>query len=74
MKIILKALGVLKSEIMNVPEETGYQFRLALQQSAQVFHEGPSREGFPTVCVFEWTGEYTFKDVRVYYLIDIQKL
>lgn len=71
---------------MDVPEETGWQFKMALSKPLQI---GSLRDGVPelrpldTICVFEWTGyfdsegtrtkEGTRESVRIYELRDIEK-
>lgn len=61
MKIVLRAFGDKLSGVMEVPEETGQRFRLAMTQPVQVFNSG--RDQYPlmdspleTLCEFEWTG------------------
>ena len=84
MKIILEALGKLKSEVMDVPEETGSKFRMALTQPITVvITKGLESAKFPqinTICEFEWTGTYVYYNdqcltdkARLYLLRNITK-
>lgn len=83
MKIILEAFGRLRSEPMDVPEDTGHTFKLALTQlpTAIVGYEGGAIGEIPflsTMCEFEYTGKsYAMGRPedwpRIYVLKDIYK-
>lgn len=59
MKIILEAFGKLKSDVIDVPETCGFEFKMALYESAQV---GDIMNGVPTLsplitlATFQYTG------------------
>lgn len=87
MKIRLEFLEKAYSEIMDVPEETGYTFRMVLKKPVQIANrETGILSGRPlnTVCIFEWCGYFDgdgFKtregdreSVRIYELRDIEKI
>ncbi len=63
MKIVLRAFGNKLSGVMEIPEDTGPRFRLAMTQPIQVFKDGYKKDGYPmmstplnTIANFEWTG------------------
>lgn len=83
MKIVLRALGTLESQPMDVPENTGSRWKMVLRQPLtkiidyggnEVRESGP----FQTMCEFEWTGKnYLYGggiSARIYELVDIHKL
>ena len=86
MKIVLQAFGNKLSGMMEVPEETGSRFKLAMMQPIQ-FTTATLEENrhkmmsspITTICEFEWTGgTYSQKDhawdgAREYQLISIDK-
>ncbi len=87
MKIILTAFGNMKSNLMDVPENTSARWDMVLMQPLQAFtgYNGEKlgeKKPFETRCTFEWTGKmYTWDDemgrmqsARQYVLTDIQKL
>ena len=70
---------------MEIPEDTGTRFRLAMTQPIQVFNRG-GMDDIPmmnaplnTVCNFEWTGKiysqtgHEYDGARVYQLVSIDK-
>jgi hypothetical protein len=76
MKIILKAFGKLKSEPIDVPENTTSNFDLVLTQPIQCFSTRQG-EDIPLMdkdlikrCRFEWVGKYE-NDCRIYQLTEI---
>lgn len=84
MKIVLRAFGGKLSGVMEVPEETGVRFKLAMTQPIQ-FSKFDSKE-YPmmdvpinTICEFEWTGalysqtSHDWDGAREYQLISINK-
>jgi hypothetical protein len=85
MKIVLRAFGGKLSGVMEVPEETGPRFRLALIQPIQAFtadstHKYPLMSGpLETICEFEYTGMtfsqkgHNWDGAREYQLTDISK-
>lgn len=83
MKIVLEAFGKLRSEPMDVPENTSPVFRLVLNQPIQV-KTGYSGDkigewgSINTMCEFEWTGKlYSYsggESARIYVLRDIGKI
>lgn len=84
MKIVLHAFGHKLSGVMEVPEETGQRFRLAMTQPVTFkkidYKEYPMSSGpMETICEFEWTGgTYSQKDhdwdnARIYELVNIDK-
>lgn len=85
MKIILEAFGrKLVSHPMDVPEDTGPVFRMALTQPVQVkvgYSGDKVGEWGPiaTMCEFEWTGETYdlptgLRGIRRYVLRDISRI
>ena len=87
MKIVLHAFNKKLSGVMEVPEETGHRFRLALMQPIQFKSTGIGKDNkhpmmdspINTICEFEWDGgTYAGKDhewdgARVYQLVNIEK-
>ncbi len=86
MKIVLRAFGNKLSGVMEVPEETGYRFKLAMTQPIQVKTVSFEKDGMPmmdspinTICEFEWTGGtfmqkgHDWDGAREYQLIYIDK-
>lgn len=62
MKIVLRAFDGKLSGVMEIPEDTGPIFRLAMTQPVQM-KKMDSRNSWPlmtgpleTICTFEWTG------------------
>lgn len=83
MKIVLKAFDKLQSEPMDVPEETGLIFRLALSQSPKAItgfsgEKVGEIEQIDTMAEFERSGKsYAFNDgtfAKIYILRDITKI
>ena len=85
MKIVLRAFGNKLSGVMEIPEDTGYRFRLAMTQPIQVFAASRT-ETHPlmatpisTICEFEWTGQtfsqkgHEYDEAREYQLVEIHK-
>ena len=61
MKIVLRAFGTKLSGVMEVPEDTGMRFRLAMTQPIQVYNSGYSEHTLmdaplDKIATFEWTG------------------
>jgi hypothetical protein len=62
MKIVLRAFENKLSGVMEIPEDTGPRFRLAMTQPIQVYkadykHEYPMMSaGLNKIANFEWTG------------------
>lgn len=87
MKIILHAFGKKLSGVMEIPEETGPRFRLALTQPIQVKTMWGGESVHPmmnspidTICEFEWTGgtyaggeDHPWSGAREYQLVSIDK-
>lgn len=87
MKIVLHAFGQKLSGVMEVPEETGNKFRLAMSQPIVVANFGYSKKDefnltnqpIKTVCTFEWTGGtyvqegHEYDGCREYQLVEIEK-
>lgn len=81
MKIILKAFGYLESKVMEVPENTTPEFRLALNQPLQVMSDYKGDKlgeikPILTMAEFIWNGNTVAVDgflVREYVLKDIYK-
>lgn len=81
MKIMLEAFNKLRSHPMDVPEDTGRIFRMALTQplTAIVDMSGQEAGAIPplhTVCEFEYTGKtYSIENnyFKIYALSDIYK-
>ena len=85
MKIVLQAFGNKLSGVMEVPEDTGRNFRLAMTQPIQAFKVSHSEQydlmksPIETICEFEWTGGiyhqegHPYHNAREYQLIDIIK-
>lgn len=83
MKIVLRAFGNKLSGVMEVPEETGLRFKLAMTQPIQAFSAGYGKEHplmsgpIEKICYFEWTGKsfsqkgHEWDGAREYQLIDI---
>lgn len=82
MKIILEAFGKLKSDPMDVPEDTGLIFKLVLTQPITAISnyygdDIGSIKKFNTICEFEYVGKsYAYKEfnARIYVLRDIVKI
>lgn len=87
MKIVLKAFQNKLSGVMEVPEETGTRFKLAMTQPIQYKHTIFDSGGEPimkapilTICEFEWTGGiysqegHEYDGAREYTLISIDKI
>ncbi len=83
MKIVLRAFRNKLSGVMEVPEETGTRFKLAMTQPIQVFTESFNTK-YPlmdkpldTICEFEWTGgtfsqkDHEWNGAREYQLVRI---
>jgi len=84
MKIVLRAFGSKLSGVMEVPEETGNRFRLAMTQPISVktidFKDYPLIDKpIETICEWEWTGKifmqegHDWNNAREYQLISIDK-
>ena len=85
MKIVLRAFGNKLSGVMEVPEETGTRFKLAMTQPITATKFGRNEEGWllkspiETICEFEWTGGtfmqtgHEYDGAREYQLISIDK-
>lgn len=82
MKIILEAFGKMRSGTLDVPENTGATFKMALHQPLMAIlgYRGKNIGEIPplhTICEFEWTGKlYASGDnpwPRIYVLKDIVK-
>jgi len=85
MKIVLRAFGNKLSGVMEVPEETGNRFRLAMTQP--ISFKTIDRKDYPlmdrplyTICEWEWNGRYFIQtghewdNAREYQLISIENL
>jgi len=77
MKIKLKALGVLWSKEMDIPDNSTSRWKMVLTQPIQAIsgYSGDKIGEFgpiATVCEFEWIGMYE-GDAKVYVLRDIIK-
>ena len=84
MKIVLRAFGNKLSGVMEVPEETGLIFKLAMTQPVS-FKTIDQKEvplmGRPleTICIWEYTGKiflqkgHDWDNAREYQLVDIIK-
>lgn len=81
MKIIIKMFKEMSSGIVNVPEETGYEFRIHIPTPVRLPIE-PWKDGaippdsdmatqMMIECVFVYTGTCTPNGIRIYYLNDI---
>lgn len=80
MKIVLHAFGNKLKGVMEVPEDTGPRFRLAMTQPIQVFGAGYGDETpmmskpLNTIANFEWTGkvymqtDHEYDGARIYQL------
>jgi len=76
MQIRLYAFGgKMKSELMQVPENTTPTFEMVMENPHTCYHKHFSEDPcFRTRCVFEWNGETEADGVtRVYNLIEIRK-
>lgn len=85
MKIVLRAFGNKLSGGMEIPEDTGYRFRLAMTQPIQFFSESMTKDHplmkapINTICEFEWTGQtfsqkgHEYDKAREYQLVEISK-
>jgi len=84
MKIVLSAFGNKLRGVMEIPEDTGPRFRLAMTQPITMTHFGGKEHALNsmpvnTICIFEWTGGtfsqegHPYDKARDYQLIDIQK-
>lgn len=84
MKIVLHAFGDKLQGVMEVPEETGTKFKLAMTQPIQKLNIDNEeidlmKNPIMTICTFQWTGKtYSQKDheydgARVYQLVEITK-
>ena len=77
MKIRLAAFDKLYSGIMEVPEDTGLQFKLVMQQKAQIANYNqrvPEMKPLHKMATFEWSGYFdggTERGIRIYKLVDI---
>lgn len=82
MKIVLHAFGDKLVGVMEVPEDTGVRFRLAMTQPIQVFDSGSSKhellsQPINKIGTFEWAGKiysqksHPYDGGRIYQLIDI---
>lgn len=77
MKIILQGLNM-KSDIMEVPENTTATFQMVLTQPTtlrtSLRGEKPSDRPIATLCDFQWCGKVDMKTgARIYRLKDIRK-
>lgn len=71
MKIVLHAFGDKLSGVMEIPEDTGTRFRLAMTQPIQAFNDGRSKHDMMQapihkVATFEWTGQVYSEDGHRY--------
>lgn len=87
MKIVLRAFGNKLQGLMEVPEETGRSFKLAMTQPTQVANFGLGKkdefnlmkEPLMTLCTFEWNGGifsqegHEWDGAKDYQLVDIEK-
>ncbi len=81
MTIILSAFGRLYSKPMEIPEGSGFQWKMALVQPltraiTTMASKAPDKPTFPAMCVFEWTGHYVLSEgtrCMEYVLTDITK-
>ncbi len=83
MKIVLHAFGDKLKGVMEVPEDTGSRFRLAMTQPIQVFNDGNSgdipmmSQPLHKMAEFEWTGkiymqtEHEYDGARIYQLTNL---
>jgi hypothetical protein len=78
MKIVLRAFGDKLSGVMEVPEDTGGRFRLAMVQPIQVRDKVDLMVApIQKICVFEWTGKifsqagHSWDGAREYQLVGI---
>jgi len=81
MKIVLHAFGNKLKGVMEVPEDTGSRFRLAMSQPIQAFGAGYGDDApmmskpLNTIANFEWTGkvymqtDHEYDGARIYQLI-----
>lgn len=85
MKIVLLAFGDKLSGVMEVPEETGIRFKLAMTQPISFktvrFVEHPLMDKpIDTICEFEYTGKifsqkgHSYDGAREYQLVNISKI
>ena len=74
MQIRLYAFGgKMKSELMQVPENTTPTFEMVMENPHTCYHKHLSKDPcFRTRCVFEWNGETEADGVTVYNLIEIR--
>lgn len=85
MKIVLRAFGNKLQGVMEVPEDTGPRFRLAMIQPIQAFNRFTGDKAMmmdapiDTVCEFEWSGsifsqkDHPWDGAREYQLVAINK-
>jgi hypothetical protein len=79
MKIILSAFNKMYSAPMDVPEDTGTRWKMALTQPLQVISGYSGQKigelpPMPTICEFEWTGKMDMETgARHYVLAGISK-
>jgi len=87
MKIVLRAFNNKLNGVMEVPEETGKEFSLAMSQPIQAYSIFGSKNNadlmkspISTICTFQWTGntflggsiEHEFDGAREYQLVKIE--
>ena len=84
MKIVLRAFGNKLSGVMEVPEGTGFKFKLAMTQPINFKNydgilEQMMNNPIETICEFEWTNKifsqkgHEWDGAREYQLININK-
>lgn len=84
MKIVLRAFGNKLSGVMEIPEDVGQRFRLAMSQPVTYksvdYKEFPLIEGpLDTICEWEWTGKvfsqngHEWDGAREYQLVSVEK-
>lgn len=80
MKIVLHAFGNKLKGVMEIPEDTGIRFRLAMEQPIQIYNDGLSEHQMMTspihkIANFEWTGKsymqtgHEYDGARIYQLV-----
>ena len=83
MKVVLEAFGKLKSDVMDIPDNSTPYWDIVLSQPIQAIHRGIGEvtDEIPKIgarCRFEWTGKsYALEDggfARIYVLKDIEKV
>jgi hypothetical protein len=75
MKIRLSAFNKMWSEPMDIPDNCGFRWDMALTQPISIATKHtPETQPFITRCTFEWNGKYdALTNARIFVLTNITK-